>query len=102
MEKETQVSGSNRKLSGKVVYLRKSISILIKTKDKKEALRIPKDTVGILTGGFVNKRINGQVETFLDVKIILFSHCSEFSKKHTMLVSVALKDLKFNSDSSIN
>ncbi len=105
MAEKTESSGSNHKLSGKVVYFREPVSVMVKTNEGDKAnrsVRIPKGTVGILTGGFVNKKINNRLTTFLDVKVILFSNCAEFSKKYTMLISVALGNLKFNSDITIN
>ena len=95
-------SGNNPKLSGKVVYLRRNISVGVKNRNEGKLIHIAKGSVGTLTGGFINKKVNGRFETFLDMKIGIMINGLEFSKRYMMLVSVPLSDLKFDSDFQIN
>jgi hypothetical protein len=100
---KSEGSGNNHKLVGQVVTFRREVSISVKNGSTSSGhIKIHAGTVGTLTGGFINKKVNGRLTTFLDVKINLLENHYEFSRRYLMLVSVSLDVLQFGTKDEVN
>lgn len=95
-----KMSGISKKLENKIVCFRKDVSV--KTLDDSASIRIFKGAVGVLTGGFFNRKLKDRVVSFLDVQITITTSMGGVKKKNLMIVSVPIDFLKFGTDERIN